>query len=106
MSEELIRRSDAIKALHGEAQITGKENAMAVQHLIGRFTFNIANIPSVDIIEPKRGEWIRTFDGNEWYWYCSNCKNEWYEDDLYMGGNEFPNFCPNCGASMREREGE
>ena len=61
--------------------------------------------PSIDI-EPKRGEWLRTFDGNEWFWYCSKCKAQWYEEDLWMGGNEFPNFCPNCGADMREREGE
>ena len=60
----------------------------------------------IEVIEPKYGEWIRTFDGNEWFWYCSNCKTQWYEDDLWMGGNEFPNFCPNCGADMREREGE
>ena len=54
-------------------------------------------------IRPQ-GEWIRTFDGNEWYWYCSNCKEQWYEDDLYMGGNKFPSYCPNCGAKMKEVE--
>ena len=48
----------------------------------------------------KRGKWVRSFDGNEWYWYCSKCKKEWYEEDLWMGGNDFPNFCPNCGAKM------
>ena len=52
-------------------------------------------------VERAEGEWIRTFDGNEWYWYCSNCKEQWYEDDLYMSGNEFPHFCPNCGAKMK-----
>lgn len=48
-----------------------------------------------------KGKWIRDFSGNEFYWYCSNCKTEYYEEDLYMGGNEFPNYCPNCGADMR-----
>ena len=60
----------------------------------------IEDAPSV-IPSRAEGEWIRTFDGNEWYWYCSSCKEQWYEDDLYMGGNEFPNFCPNCGAKMK-----
>ncbi len=50
--------------------------------------------------ERKKGKWVRSFDGNEWYWYCSKCKKEWYEEDLWMGGNDFPNFCPNCGAKM------
>jgi len=48
--------------------------------------------------EPKTGKWIKRFDGNEWFWHCSACKEQWYEDDLYMGGNEFPDFCPNCGS--------
>ena len=51
-------------------------------------------------LEQKRGKWVRSFDGNEWYWYCSKCKKEWYEEDLWMGGNDFPNYCPNCGAKM------
>ena len=56
--------------------------------------------------EPRpSGEWVKRFDGNEWFWYCTSCKEQWYEEDLYMGGNEFPNFCPNCGASMK-KEGE
>lgn len=58
----------------------------------------LCDLPSAD--RPS-GEWIRTFDGNEWYWYCSNCKEQWYEEDLWMGGNKFPHFCPNCGADMR-----
>lgn len=50
--------------------------------------------------ERKAGKWIRHFDGNEWYWYCSSCKEQWYENDLWMGGNSFPNFCPNCGCRI------
>lgn len=58
----------------------------------------LTNMPSA---QPETGKWVRNFDGNEWYWFCSNCKEEWYEEDLLMGGNDFPNFCPNCGADMR-----
>ena len=56
----------------------------------------IIQLPSV----PRKGKWTRHFDGNEWYWYCSSCKEQWYEEDLWMGGNSFPNFCPNCGCCM------
>ena len=48
-----------------------------------------------------KGEWVKRFDGNEWFCYCTSCNEKWYEEDLYMGGNEIPNFCPNCGADMR-----
>ena len=44
-------------------------------------------------IEPKRGKWIDFKNG----WKCSAC-GKW--------NNETSNFCPNCGADMREREGE
>ena len=65
-------------------------------------------------IEPKRGEWIPCSkeglaltelmrrEGRKWYGYkCSNC-NFIYKGNALL---EF-NFCPNCGADMREREGE
>lgn len=69
----------------------------------------INNIPSEEIIakmfvahaptiEPKRGEWIRTERMGTFKLYdCSVC-------GIHI---EAPwNFCPNCGADMREREGE
>ena len=117
MSEDLIRRSDAIKAVEECLKLLARP----------RYTVKTAieAIPSVDIphsddwekysdklwknayergkADRPSGEWIRTFDGNEWFWYCSNCKTQWYEDDLWMGGNEFPTFCPNCGARMRPK---
>lgn len=51
-------------------------------------------IDDAPTIEPKRGEWVE-YGGIE---KCNQCGER----------KEFPhwNFCPNCGASMREREGE
>lgn len=63
-------------------------------------TTDIKNAPRV-VPSRAEGEWVRNFDGNEWYWYCTNCKTQWYEEDLWMGGNEFPNYCPNCGAKNK-----
>ena len=96
MSDDLIRRRDAIDALKPIAELLS-------YGLQSDIASDIASaLMSIPTIEPKRGEWVRTFDGNEWFWYCSNCKEQWYEDDLWMGGNEFPHFCPACGADMRE----
>ena len=53
---------------------------------------SINNIPSVDVRPMVRGKWetisfmtVR----------CSNCKETFHE-------LEVDNFCPNCGADMRE----
>ena len=46
--------------------------------------------------EPKRGKWIDTGSNEEWYareYRCSEC------GDTMLGE---ANFCPNCGADMRE----
>jgi len=52
--------------------------------------------------ERPHGEWIIRWTGNEEIAYCTNCKNEFDPDSLYLGGNEYPKFCPECGADMRK----
>ena len=52
----------------------------------------------------KRGNWIttqKTIDDN--ITTCSNCKREFYIEDLVEVGNEdgYCEFCPSCGADMR-----
>ncbi len=64
--------------------------------------------------EPKRGAWeeketFHNADDNpiieEWQSArCSVCNK--YHTTPYMYYFDNYNFCPNCGASMREREGE
>lgn len=57
------------------------------------------NIPTADIMEQKRGKWEEHGEPNEygeytlWYYTCSRC-----------GAVGIPqhNYCPNCGAHMRE----
>lgn len=64
---------------------------------------NIAMERSEVEAEPvKHGRWIVSlFPGSE-HVSCSECGAEYYEDDLLLGGNEFPRYCPNCGAKMDE----
>lgn len=100
MSDDLIKRADAIEALGEEPYVWTDDDEFA-QGERSQWIDDVSAIKAVPSADRPQGEWIRTFDGNEWYWYCSNCKEQWYEEDLWMGGNEFPHYCPNCGAKMR-----
>ena len=71
---------------------------VAVAYLI----LNFGN--KVDAVERKRGKWVHSED-EAWSGggktTCSACA--WsYSDGAYLDVYEF-NFCPNCGAEMKER---
>ena len=58
-------------------------------------------IDNAPTIEPKRGRWLKTdyVDGDDQpMCRCSECG--------YLFNWTGWNFCPTCGADMREREGE
>ena len=62
------------------------------------------NLPSV---QPKRkkGEWIGN-DGLKQF-FCNQCgEPSLTYDDVYIYSMDFTNFCPHCGADMREGENE
>lgn len=57
-------------------------------------------------LEPrKKGRWIEHHEPYSWmgyaYWSCSKCNFGEKEEN-----KERSNFCPNCGADMREGEEE
>ena len=65
---------------------------------------DIDKAPTVDAVERKRGKWVHSED-EAWSGggktTCSACA--WsYSDGAYLDVYEF-NFCPNCGAEMKER---
>ena len=61
-------------------------------------------IPTADVREVVHGEWIRKADWKNIPTVCSHCKHEFNE---YVEGYEWeetgdlPNYCPHCGAIMR-----
>lgn len=67
----------------------------------------IANIPSADVVERKRGEWkikeIKNAWGKGYMLTCSECGDTFKVTENAM---PYEHFCRNCGAYMREREGE
>ncbi len=60
---------------------------------------DINNAPTIDSesLRPK-GEWIACGDGENVPWMCSHCGKTTAHKYKVMYGN----FCPNCGADMRE----
>ena len=62
----------------------------------------VENLPSA---RPKEGKWIDMGDFEQ----CSACKGTHLKEvQTYYGKATWikTDFCPNCGADMREREGE
>ena len=54
----------------------------------------IAIAPTIEAEPRKHGRWILNRQGN---WACSLCGNDPYHDNM-----KNMNYCPNCGADMRE----
>ena len=60
-----------------------------------------ATFPAIEAEPVKHGRWREyNYPGQECV-YCSACKTEYYPDDLIViGVNDYPYYCPNCGAKM------
>ena len=91
---DLIERDKAIDAIKklpnaGTRWIVSAESVFEV----------LMQLPSA---RPKEGKWFH-YEG---MLYCSECHTEIYKDIMEYLGDDVPKFCPNCGADMREREGE
>ena len=79
-----------MRPIDADALLKGKDDhEMISTHLI-------FNAPTLDVKPVIKGKWI--FKHGDSDIYCSEC------DEAY---DEIPgkfNFCPNCGADMRESE--
>lgn len=102
MSEDLIKRSDAIEVLRKlghEVVVIDKVCSLGVA---GEFIDAIRTIPSAD---RPQGEWIYHKEillDEEYYpsrFECDQCHH------YVIAGND-RNFCPNCGAKMKGADNE
>lgn len=95
MSEELIKKSDAIKAI--------KYTMLGALNTEERISL-IMDIPT---IEPKRGEWIphKEDNGKTVLWKCSECGQIIYSE-TETDRLEFHKWCSRCGADMRGKDDE
>ena len=92
---DFIRREDVVEALYQAIRTT----------LIGTFTDSMSlaiamanNLPSVE--SERTGRWVLWNEPGCEYAKCTACGEMYNQDDLYIGGNDYPKFCPNCGAKM------
>ena len=93
-----IKREDAIKALRLEYPMTPLFKAMREEWALRTEGFRraeevIMRLPSAE----RKGKWIDQHENGHGFWVgvCSQCGEEKLVD----------NYCPNCGADMRERKG-
>lgn len=56
---------------------------------------------AADVVERKRGEWIRVTEELGESWMCSECMEEFIPHDGMEEFASYAHFCPNCGADMR-----
>lgn len=72
----------------------------------GRVAVPVIDVQHAPTVEPRpRGEWLP--DNRNYYeerFVCSVCRKS-YEVDTCMGDPTW-DFCPGCGADMREEEQE
>lgn len=89
-SDEYIKREYALKALEWT--------------WAGKAAFdNLKAIPAEDVVPVRHGKWLPVGedDMDEDVYRCSECGVE-----QFFPGSLVDNFCPNCGASMKDDDGE
>lgn len=96
-----IKREDAIRAFraryygkYAELELLPNERDAVVEI--------ICQLPSADVVERKRGEWIANgyTSGGATVYECSVCKGEVDEMPTGLWGDFGFIYCPFCGASM------
>lgn len=95
MSEDLIKRSDAIKALNREKSDWNCDYNVPIDNCIKRLN-------KVKSADRPQGEWIDAeipleSGGSMPIQACNLCKT--FYPLAYTGGGH--RFCPNCGAKMK-----
>ena len=125
MSEDLIRRSDAIKAMQECFQVLARQRVQAVKMIeaipstppkvVAQITFDEEKLREIvkeaverfkeeyEIADRPQGEWIEKIVDNVKITVCSNCDKEPTFTHYYgsCGNYSLSDFCPNCGARMK-----
>lgn len=103
--EDTISRQTAIDAIceHGTDLERRGITVLSVANHKQVMVDVLENLPSAQS-ERKTGWWILWNYPGEECAICSACGEEYDQMELYIGGNDYPKYCPNCGAAMRQPE--
>ena len=101
--------ADVVEVTSGKYDCVSREKVRDLLHeymnnedfTIGHLDDCYCEMPSLDVRENVKGEWVEQQDEPfASSYYCSNCKEQ-ATVDLY-GEYVFSNYCPNCGADMSQ----
>lgn len=102
---DLISRQDAIDAIVNTPSEVQNKNIPLVNQYDGAAFRQIEILGILEALptaEPEwKGRWVLWNGPWSEYVKCTACGEIYNQDDLYIGGNDYPKFCPNCGADMR-----
>lgn len=90
---EYIKREDVI-ALAWDVTYKDEWHMHRLEKVVS--VSDIAGIPSADVVERKRGKRI---EGNGVDYVRCSCCHKNYD---WVSQAQYYNFCPNCGADMRD----
>ena len=94
METDYISRDSALRAVVDAVEL--------YPHEYDAITKEINFIPAADVRPVVRGRWMYIVENA--YHVCSNCAGVMSYDPEkgFLIFNTLPNFCPQCGADMRE----
>ena len=104
MADEYISRK-SIERVLSDALI---DRRFATGYDYAILTDIISDLPAADVQPVKHGHWEEISEYGGWgdtYYRCSVCGEEWHLEDGTPQLNNM-NFCPYCGADMREAEND
>lgn len=91
--DDLIYRDKAIRAVDMVLRLSGASDVLRA-----KVAARIKSIRHFDAAPMRYGHWVSDPDGGEICLECSLCGEQmWVGED-----QEFPKYCPECGAKMEE----
>ena len=98
--KKYIEVNEFIKNLHEAYHTNTYKEYLVFNGGIAKAKIIAKEMPAADVEEVRHGYWKMCYYPGDEHVECSECHTQYYENDLYLGGNDFPKRCPECGAHM------